>query len=273
MCVESKKILLVVVLYKCSLYDTKTYQTIIQSTHGYCIYVYDNSPERQSISDNNVVYVHDATNGGLSIAYNSAAKFAQSNGYEWLLLLDQDTDFSGLTIDDYVKAINENSHIKIFAPKVKCSEDKYMSPVKVWHRMGRWPKKVPDGIVPLSKYAIINSGMCVNIDAMIKCGGYNEKVFLDHSDFEFLERFRKEHPVAHILDKEIEQRLSFFSDDKNTTIHRYKLFCRSIKGCEKRNIIDSFWLFIFVLKRGLSVTLRLKTLKPIGIFYRDYCCY
>jgi GT2 family glycosyltransferase len=54
--------------------------------------VYDNSPQAHRV-DNDFThhYVHDPENGGLAAAYNYALAYAEKNGYEWLLLLDQDT--------------------------------------------------------------------------------------------------------------------------------------------------------------------------------------
>lgn len=265
---KNKDICLCIVLYKCQLTDCLTYKTLITFTKS-VLYVYDNSPFSQVIIRPNTIYVHDAKNSGLSVAYNSAAKYAKENGFKWLLLLDQDTDFSGILFDDFVNSIETTPNIKLFAPKVKCGE-KYMSPVKTWHRMGVLQKTAPEGIISLSDYSIINSGMCINVDAMIECGGYNEKVFLDQSDFEFLEKFKRLHPVAFIIGKDIKQQLSVFSDNNNSVIGRYRLYCKSVKGCEKKTFFEPFWLFILVLKRGLSICIRRKTLQPIKIFLSEY---
>lgn len=261
-------LLCVIVLYKCLLENTKTYQTLMRRMQSYHLYIYDNSPEKQYINDSRIIYVHDSKNSGLSVAYNNAAKYASENGFEWLLLLDQDTDFSNILIDDYAKAISENPNIKLFAPKVRCG-DKYMSPIRVWHRMGRLSQSVLSGIILLSKYSIINSGMCINVNAMIECGGYNEKVFLDHSDHEFLEKFEKLYSDAFIIDKDIIQDYSELTANSSSTINRYVLFCRSVKSCSRENI-SFFWLFVIVLKRCLSICCRNKTFKPFGILFREF---
>ena len=262
-------LLCVIVLYRCLLKNAKTYQTLLRPINSYHLYVYDNSPEKQCINDSKIIYVHDARNRGLSVAYNNAAKYAKENGFEWLLLLDQDTDFSNILIDNYAKAISENPDIKLFAPKVRCG-DKYMSPMRVWHRMGALSIAAASGIISLSKYCIINSGMCVNVEAMIESGGYNEKVFLDHSDHEFLEKFATKYPTAFVIDKVINQNFSDLTANVESTLYRYRLFCRSIKNCTRRSISDSFWFFVVVLRRGLTICLRNKTLQPINIFREEY---
>ena len=263
--------LLCIVLYKTSIEQSKTYSSFVQKYSECNLFIYDNSPTANVINRPNTIYIHDPKNSGLSVAYNKAAEYAKENGYKWLLLMDQDTDFSGISITDYEKAISNNPTIKVFAPKIKCGA-KYMSPVKIWHHIGFLQNKVPSGIISLSRYGIINSGMCVNVDAMIECGGYNEKVFLDHSDFEFLEKLKRLYSSAYIIDAEIKQNLSTFSDNKSTTLRRYTLYCKSIKGCEHRGLFDSCGLFVLVLKRGISICVREKTLKSLTIFFKEYLC-
>ena len=262
-------ILCVIVLYKSALELSKTYQSFFKANSNLNLFVYDNSPQEQIINRHNTIYIHDAQNSGLSVAYNKAAKYAQKNGYQWLLLLDQDSDFSGITIENYSEAISKHPNVKIFAPKVKCGE-KYMSPCVMRHKTGFLVDEVPDKCIPLSKYSIINSGMCVNVDAMIKCGGYKEDVFLDYSDHQFIERFRKLYPTCFIIDKEVNQSFSTVTDDKASTINRYKLFCKSLKAFERHCFADNFWFFTTVLKRGVSICWKKHTLKPLKYFFTEY---
>ena len=261
--------LYVIVLYKVQLISSKTYQTFIRSYPELKLFVYDNSPNPQNITRPNTIYIHDARNSGLSLAYNKAAKYANEHGFRWLLILDQDTDLSCISIEDYERAISSYPQIKLFAPKVNCGT-RFMSPTKVWNKMMFLQDKVPSGILSLSKYSIINSGMCVNVDAMIKCGGYKEDVFLDYSDHQFIERFKKLYPTCFIIDKEIKQSFSTVTDDKPSTINRYILFCKSVKAFEKHCFADNFWLFVTVLKRGISICLKNKTLKPLKYFISGY---
>ena len=74
-----KDIFFVIVLYKSSLEDSKTINSLESIIgDGFNLYVYDNSPERQYENDNfefknfKIKYYHDGTNPGLSTAYNCA---------------------------------------------------------------------------------------------------------------------------------------------------------------------------------------------------------
>ena len=106
------KILCVIVLYKCKLENSKSYQSLLQNNEE-TIFVYDNSPISQEVHGENIVYIHDSQNGGLSVAYNKAAQYARCNRFDWLLLLDQDTTFQKGAIEYYIKAINEFPDIKL----------------------------------------------------------------------------------------------------------------------------------------------------------------
>src|ERR1700677_2641156 len=92
-------VLPILVLYKCSLEDSATYQTLVaSSTYGgmdpALLAIYDNSETPQVRSSEEALllaYKHDSTNSGLAAAYNWALEIAELHGFSWLLLLDQDT--------------------------------------------------------------------------------------------------------------------------------------------------------------------------------------
>ena len=254
-------ILFVIVLYKCKFADSKTYKSFLAGHNDITIFVYDNSSEPQVIDLPNVIYLHDPANSGLSIAYNTAAKYARRNNYKWILLLDQDSDFSDVDINDYIASINQHNNIHLFAPTVM-SGNRYMSPSKMRHKFSTLQKSVPVGFIDLNKYSPINSGMCINVKAFFKCGGYNEKVSLDYSDFQFIERFKRLNSTAFIIDVVVRQNFSVFADSKEITINRYKIFCNCLKACERRSFVDNCEYFFVVFKRGTSICIKFKSLIP-----------
>ena len=105
--INSKDILCVIVLYKSIYNECKTYRTFIQKNKDINVYICDNSPCRQNCEDYTVVkYDHSSFNLGLSKSYNKACDYAKINNYNWILLLDQDTDFSNVSIKDYIAKID-----------------------------------------------------------------------------------------------------------------------------------------------------------------------
>lgn len=184
------KILCVIVLYKCKLENSKSYQSLLQNNEE-TIFVYDNSPISQEVHGENIVYIHDSQNGGLSVAYNKAAQYARCNRFDWLLLLDQDTTFQKGAIEYYIKAINEFPDIKMFAPVHQISDGRYISPTHYVCKGSRPSRVMKCGLLNFKEASPINSGIMVNVTAFYEAGCYDEEVVLDFSDIRFMEKFRK----------------------------------------------------------------------------------
>lgn len=271
---ECHNFVLVMVLYNQKVWDCNTYHTLVSSNSELPLFIYDNSPEPQHKPvefAKNVKYVSDISNPGLSYAYNRAADYAKEKGYPWMLILDQDTLFTPNIIDEYTQAIRQNPDIKLFAPPMMLLEnEKYMSPVKVRCRLAHPSKSVPNGVVSLKTYSPINSGMMINLEAFREAGGYNERVKLDFSDYQFVERFSKKQDSFYVLSSVCRQEYSNEVQSKEQKLHRYGLFCNSLKACDKVGISDKVGDFYVVFKRMCSLILQTKSLKPISIFTRKY---
>jgi GT2 family glycosyltransferase len=275
---ERNRICFVIVLYKELLYDTKTYKSLISKYNidGYNIglFIWDNSPwplHDPPEFKNGVYYKYTGKNEGVSKAYNEAAIYSQSNGYEWMLLLDQDTIFPPLILEEYQKAINENQLVKLFTLKIKTINGKYVSPCIYKHKLSKLSNKSPPvGLLNLSSYSMINSGLLINSEAFLNTGGYNEKVWLDFSDYEFIQRFKNIYRKAYILDKESLQSFSSVEEkDFNSLIRRYKILCECIKNFQKNTIQDKFDNSFLLFKRACSLIIKTGNLSFFLIF-RDY---
>lgn len=193
--------LVVLVLYKTKLNDSKTFESLSQSLKVNNIklelVVYDNSPEfnRDTLFEYpnwHITYIHDASNSGVSKAYNTAAEVAVNLKKKWLLLLDQDTDFPTNTIISYLFAIEMYQDGKLFVPVMKINSGAIISPCYFKYMRGISIKHIDTGRNDLDKYSVINSGMCIEIDAFRKNKGYNELIMLDFADHDFIRRFKKQ---------------------------------------------------------------------------------
>ena len=262
------KILFVIVLYKSIYYRTNTYISFLKDIKN--LYIYDNSPSSQNISGDNIVYIHDPNNSGLSVAYNNAAKYAQQNGYKWVLLLDQDTTFEDKAIEKYLEAIEQNPDIKLFAPKHKIESGLYISPTKYHCKFSHPTKSVKTGITLFSEACPINSGMLIDVDAYWKVGGYDNEVILDFSDIRFIEKFRKYYDTFYIIDSTCIQNFSVNETDKDKLLNRFVVFCKCAKVCHRNNIVDSVQYFIVTLKRCVSLTLQTKSFSFIKTYIKSY---
>lgn len=268
---SAAKILIVTVIYNQRISDTNVYKTLLSEKED--VYIYDNSPSPQPIDNlpKNWVYIWDKSNPGLSVAYNSAAHYAATHSYDWLLISDQDTIYPQKTLERYRWHIGAFRTTRMFLPKVKISDSTYLSPVKSKFYFARTSDKIPvSGEIELKKYAVINSGILVTTDSFLSCGGYNNKVFLDFSDFQFIERFEKLYKIAYVSDIICQQDFSDINDSHSKKLMRFEMFCKSLKEykcIQKRNKI---FIHLAALRRVIALTLKIRSLKPIKIFLLRY---
>lgn len=266
-------LLLVIVLYKQPLWESNSFKTLIKDNFDLPLFIYDNSPLPQHRQDEfgaNVKYVSDISNPGLSFANNRAADYAKSMGYNWMLLLDQDTLFPPHIIEEYLKAVEQNPDIKLFVSPMKLDKGLYMSPVKVRFHIARPAKTTPQGIVSLKKYAPIDSGQLINVNALHEVGGYNEKVPIDFCEYQFHRRLLKKYNVFFVLQTPCHQEFSNEIQNAEQKLKRYEIFCKCLKNCEKDGFFDKVAYTYIVFKRALSLVLFSGNIKPLKSFFTIY---
>lgn len=139
------------------------------------VYVYDNSVNNNYDmirQFNNIVYLHNGKNDGISIAFNKIAKLA--NGFDFLFALDQDTEIRQSQIIKLKKYISDhfNSNIGIYCPDIYFGE-----------------KSTSSFSVEDVDFTITSCSM-INISIFKKINGYDEKIFLDGVDRDFCFRLR-----------------------------------------------------------------------------------
>ncbi|WHR51328.1 glycosyltransferase [Vibrio furnissii] len=266
-------ILPIVVLYKSSIKDSQAIKFLQGCKDISKIFVHDNTPsdnKNESYSIEKISYVHDNNNPGVSSAYNEGAKFAKEHGYDWLLLLDQDTTIDQGLIDAYFQAKYIHKNIKLFSPKLITKGLKPCSPCRVFIKRG-FPIKV-DGIqlLPLARYSPINSGMLIEVDTFLSVNGYDERVFLDFSDFQFIERLSNKINEFCVLDYTLIQDFSNDSIDKNSLKFRFDIYCACALACNKKSRIDLYQFDLTVFIRTLMLLLRTKDSYFLRSFYLKY---
>ncbi|MDE6027243.1 MAG: hypothetical protein K2G23_04180 [Muribaculaceae bacterium] len=263
-------VLYVVVLYRQKLSECNAYRTLLHDRAD--VYIHDNSPE--AVSPEHLpegwVYVSDPSNPGLSAAYNAAARYGIEHGFKWLMITDQDTTYQEGAGDRYEALPEQHPEEKIFIPKVKIEGGMYISPVPKRNYMTHPERQPLTGRIDLARSAIINSGLLINLEAFEKSGGYNEKVFLDFSDFQFIDRLSHVCQKGRVTTEEIRQSFSAKTDTKETQIERFRLFCKSLQGYEKTRLLTRWGIGVVALKRCLSLSLSLRSLDPGKIFIKYY---
>lgn len=270
---DINSILLVIVLYRQSLEKSVAYLSLKSSIDrvgvAHAFFVYDNSPEPQSVLGN-VHYIHDAGNSGVSRAYNRAVHYAREKGFAWMLLSDQDTKYPSDILKKYMDVIQGNPDITLIAPKVRTHKGFLLSPCRYTHKRGRYLPSIESGKLLMKKLSVINSGMMVKADAFVSAGGYNEKVPLDLSDHLFIERYKRQERFFWVLDAEIVQDFSNEETNVDKLYDRFCTFVNAVKNCERTKRIDSVDYFVLVFRRAMKLTLRAKQRRFLTYFIAAY---
>ena len=152
-------------------------KTIIESAQALSegvdqILVVDNCSSGESLSIINalegmsrVTVYKNTRNEGIAAALNRALDYAQSRGYRFLLTMDQDSVIMQDSLTALLQAICLDEKVGAVGP--------------------RYEKKLHNTEAIESVNYLITSGSLVRISAAVKCGGYNEDLFVDCVDFDF----------------------------------------------------------------------------------------
>jgi rhamnosyltransferase len=172
------------------------YYNILEcSTRFDMVLVYDNSETNNDIVENikkinNVIYLSDKKNRGLSIAYNRMIIEARKYSADFLCLLDQDSMFKKQEIEKMIYAIEKFhldsfSNVGIFAPQIVFNnQDKYNNfcestlIYKIKSRICRdennsWREEL----------WVINAGTFINLNSNRNL--YDENYFIDRIDADY----------------------------------------------------------------------------------------
>jgi len=225
------KILAVIVRYLMPVSESASLQGIRAAfgsrsdlTEDYSLMVWDNSPKAIQTAELpvNCTYRHTRLNAGVSGAYNGAMEYAIDHGYQWMLLLDQDTKVTERMLHamrKYARELSAIGEIAAIVPNV------YVRGVIISPRHRRLLKDTSYpagecGIAP-GEATAINSGTLIRVESLREIGGYSQDFWLDYSDVYVFHRFfvggRK---VFRAADVEIEHDLSLMDYNRLMTPKR-----------------------------------------------------
>jgi GT2 family glycosyltransferase len=269
---ELDKILFIVVIYKTKLNDGATWKTFLSKLNLFDLVIYDNSPyplHNSGELGSNVIYYNDKKNGGLSKAYNFAAECAMDMKKEWLFLLDQDTSFPLNAIEYYLRGIQSYPAINLFIPFVTTQQGgQILSPNTFGHIFSK--KTIKPGINNLYEFSAINSGMLINVETFYESGGYEEDVYLDFADYQFLEKFRKISEKFVLLNFTAVQNFSNDEHNYKNLANRFEIYSDCAYRFRKENLRQNFFFFLITLKHALSLTFRTKRLTFLTTYLNSF---
>jgi len=258
---EPVSVLAVIVLYNITPAESVSFQTLRaaqeearSSNLRFKILLYDNTarPRDPGPLPPQVEYRSAWKNAGLAFAYNRAIEMASSEGFQWLLTLDQDTilprHFLTRMGELAAQMMRANPCVAAIVPQV-VGDGKVLSPN--WFRLGAIPVWFPKGFagIPGQETFAFNSGAMIRVDALEQIGGYDPWFWLDNSDarmFRSLHLYGKRVYVAG--DIQVDHEFSMKQMSARMTAARY------------RNILlaeSAFWAMEMNWLAGCERTLRL----------------
>lgn len=245
-------IIAVVVLYQCRPDQSSTMASLVHSWE-HCsntglelkVIIYDNSPERQPGTLTLPFahqYIHDAANGGLAAAYNHALDSDSGGQYQWLLLLDQDSDlpedYIALTAGALVEAEREDE-VAAVVPRVTHG-NRPLSPARLqwWGGVRPVPEPAP-GIWP-GPLTAINSGALLRKSFLSEIGGFNRQFRLDYLDHWLFSEINRCGKKTYVSPVRIEHDLSIWHRTGTVPPERYRFILEAetlfYRTCLKRRI-------------------------------------
>ena len=179
---SSIKILAVIVTYNPEIHHLKDVITTL-SKQVDSILLYDNNS--QNFKDfasfqlpGNVIVHSCPENKGLPSRYNAAIEYGQENGFNFLLILDQDSCFDGNFLTEYRQSISDDSICLV--------------PLLVHNNKGyndSYPAQINGKTEPVVNS--INSGTFLNLRKLPSQIRFDEDLFIDCVDFDFFSKLRK----------------------------------------------------------------------------------
>jgi GT2 family glycosyltransferase len=234
----------VVVLYKCSLDESKTLQSLAEFcrrqnslAQQIALLIYDNShrPEPTELDRwdcGSVEYRQALANDGLAVAYNYALSMARGAGIEWLLLLDQDTVLNPALFSVLFTTITPrlSSSVCAIVPKLM-QEGVMLSPQMVGQFHNYDCSSEFSGIYE-KQVTAFNSAACLRVQALVGIGGFPVEYWLDYLDHATFHRLQAAGGRVLILDVTMEHRLSLQSLEAEMDLDRYA------------NVLAAEWRFV-----------------------------
>lgn len=214
-----------VVLYKMSLLESPTIQTIVDyfsrkdnsCNNQFELIIWDNSPisgeqqlaALQHLLSLKISFKHTPENRSLSQIYNEvASKLAED---KYLTLLDQDTELPSTYFEELKMA--QRDKWPLILPKVEC-QGLLVSPGKRFFARGIRLKEISSGMINSKNLLAINSGMSV-LGKVFRVIKYDERLRFYGTDVYFMKKFENYFDHAFILNATLSHSLAEMDEKSN----------------------------------------------------------
>lgn len=251
-----------VVVYNKKCEDSNSINDLKKYAPDISMVIYDNSTKNMDNYEyckrNDYIYFTKHKNVGLSKAYNYVIKNMNFNTNDYLIMLDDDTHLNINYVTNLKRIVKENKY-DIILPVVKAN-NRIISPYNYY--MGCRSKMITTiNQIDMKKVSGINSGMVIRTGIFTKIT-YNENLFLDYVDYDFMRKVHKINGKVKIMKTIIKQEFQYFNYDRqNITgakirfkidMHDYKILCKETKR--------GWFFYIHSAKFMLQQTLKYRSL-------------
>lgn len=214
------------------------------SRHVDQIIVVDNSTEldvkkeiNEFCSNNQYIYHDMSGNRGIAAALNVGFNYAIKSNSEWVLTMDQDSNFVS-DLEGYKSQIIDNT----------CSDVLLLIPIYDYHNMGKL-----EGVKSCNPIIAPQSGNLVKLSNYNKLGLYREDYFIDFVDYEYCLRAKSKGLVLHQINTVI---LNHKAGEKKTV---------SFLGIQYDYFEAAPIRYYYVVRNGLKTALIYKDFRSLII--------
>jgi GT2 family glycosyltransferase len=226
---SKNKMLAIFVLYKISIEDCISFKTFTQfynksSELNIEILIINNTENEILLENDKAAYkVINANNTKkLAGAYNIGLEYATKLGFSWILLIDQDTEFTQdyfIKLGQYFRKTISNNIVSVvpflFEKSIK------LSPHKI-SKFGWWDNEIVHSGTQTGHVVAFNSLSLLKVDFINSICGFNINYPLDMLDhWCYLQIFKNKKKI-YVLDCKIQHQLSVTEYHKRVSLSRHK---------------------------------------------------
>ena len=237
----SNKIFAIIVLYNTKCDDSITYNKL-KKINNISIIVCDNSTivndNKDKVCKDGFVYINMQGNKGLSKAYNKAIEEIKKicgNQIYYVCIFDDDTEINHFF--EISKKYIETNMYDVYLPVIKTNQ-RILSPCNYINNKIYSIESIEK--VDLSHISAINSGMIIKSDVFKKIK-YNENLFLDYIDHDFMLKVKKNNFKIKIIDDLVlTQHFSMEENTIDSAYNRLKIMNKDLKEFYKKNKLQYY---------------------------------
>ena len=258
----------IIVVYNKNVNESVAYQSL-KAQKSLHLVVCDNSTRdygnRQIVETDGYQYADMKGNAGLSRAYNKALDmiFEHYSDTEGFVMLFDDDTYIPQEYFVQMKETLRKQKADIYLPIVK-DEIGVLSPSMM--KKYYCHRAVGGEVWKIKKNEIcgINSGMAISMD-IFKNYRYNEEIFLDYVDHNFIRDMRKLDKKVEIVETYLEQSFSSNIFDLQKELARLDIYKKDINVYYKTGIGNRFFFHYSMMRRKMKLALKYK---KINVLFR-----